>query len=54
MFLSGGGRVYTEIVPDAKAKTPQRIVRGKVSPDAAIHTDGRPDYDSLVDVGKGL
>ena len=49
--LERGGRVYTEIVPDAKAKTLQRIVRGKVSPDAAVHTDGWPAYDGLVDVG---
>ncbi len=46
-----GGRVYTEIVPDAKAKTLQGVIRGKVALDTVIHTDGWRGYDGLVDVG---
>lgn len=45
------GKVYTEIVPDAKKKTLQRIIRGKISTDSSIHSDGWRSYDGLVDVG---
>lgn len=45
------GKVYTEIVPDARKKTLQRIIRGKVSPESVIHSDGWRGYDGLVDVG---
>lgn len=47
----GGGKVYTEIAPDCKSKTLQDIVRGKVSAESIIHTDGRRGYDGLVDIG---
>jgi transposase len=46
-----GGAVFTEIVPDVKAKTLQAIIRGKVSPDSVVMTDGWQSYDGLVDVG---
>jgi transposase-like protein len=45
------GKVYTEIVADAKKKTLQRIIRGKVSLESVIHSDGWPGYNGLVDVG---
>ena len=46
-----GGKVYTEIVPDAKSKTLQAIVRGHVDIESVIHTDGWCGYDGLVDLG---
>lgn len=46
-----GGEVFTEIIPDAKKKTLQSLIRGKVSLDATIMTDGWVGYDGLVDVG---
>lgn len=46
-----GGRVFTEIVPDVKAKILQDIIRGKVSPGSVVMTDGWRGYDGLVDVG---
>jgi transposase-like protein len=46
-----GGRVYTEIIPDAKKITLQAIIRGKVSLKSAIISDGWKGYDGLVDVG---
>jgi len=46
-----GGKVYTEIVPDAKKATLQGIVRGMVDPESVIHTDGWGGYDGLVDLG---
>jgi transposase-like protein len=45
------GKVYTEIVPDAKALTLQGIIRGHADIDSVIHTDGWRGYDGLVDVG---
>jgi transposase-like protein len=43
--------VYTEIVTDCKKATLQAIIRGRVSADAVIHSDGWRGYDGLVDVG---
>ena len=45
------GCVYTEIVPDCKKATLQAIIRGRVAPEAVIHSDGWRGYDGLVDVG---
>jgi transposase-like protein len=45
------GKVYTEIVPNAAKKTLQAIIRGKVSLDSVIHSDGWRGYNGLVDVG---
>lgn len=46
-----GGKVYAEIVPDAKKATLQAIVRGHVDVESVIHTDGWRGYDGLVDLG---
>lgn len=46
-----GGKVYAEIVPDAKKATWQAIVRGHVDVESVIHTDGWCGYDGLVDLG---
>ena len=45
------GSVYTELVPDCSATTRQSIIRGKISPESVIHSDGWRGYDGLVDVG---
>lgn len=45
------GRVYTEIVPNCRKKTLQAIIRGRIAPEAIIHTDKWRGYDGLVDVG---
>ena len=50
-LLKRDGKVYTEIVPDCKKATLQAIIRGRVSPQAVIHSDGWRGYDGLVDVG---
>jgi transposase-like protein len=47
------GKVYTEIVPNARKKTLQRVIRGKVSLESVIHSDGWRGYNGLVDVGYG-
>ena len=50
-ILKRNGHVYTEIIPDCKKKTLQSIIRGKVSPESIIYSDGWRGYDGLVDVG---
>jgi transposase len=45
------GKVYTEIVPDVRKDTLLQIVKGKVSIDSVIHTDGFRSYDSIVHLG---
>lgn len=45
------GAVFTEIVPNVQKKTLQNIIRGKVSLDSIIHSDGWRGYNGLVDVG---
>lgn len=45
------GRVYTEIVRNVKAKTLQTIIKGKVSFDSTLYTDGFRAYDSIVHLG---
>jgi len=50
-FINESGSVYTEIVPNVQQKTLQNIIRGKVSLDSVIHSDGWRGYNGLVDVG---
>lgn len=45
------GQVYTQIVPDVKKTTLRKAIRGKVSLETIVHSDGWPGYDGLVDVG---
>jgi len=45
------GKVYTEIVSNAKAKTLQAIIRGQVDIESVINTDAWRGYDGLVDMG---
>jgi hypothetical protein len=45
--------VYTEIVPDGKKATLQGIIRGRVTLDSVIYSDGWRGYSGRVDVGYG-
>ena len=45
------GSVYTEIVPNAKKKTLQKVIRGQISYKSIIHSDRWKGYDGLVDLG---
>ncbi len=45
------GRVYTEIVPDCSRATLQAVIRGRVSLESVIHSDGWRGYNGLVDLG---
>lgn len=45
------GFVYTEIISNCKKETLQKIIRGRVSLNSVINTDGWKGYDGLVDIG---
>lgn len=45
------GNVYTEIVPDCARGTLQDVIRGRVSIESVINTDGWRGYNGLVDLG---
>jgi transposase-like protein len=45
------GKVYTEIVPDCRRSTLQAVIRGRVSLESVIHSDGWRGYNGLVDLG---
>ena len=49
-LLKRDWKVYTEIVPNCKKKTLQKIIRWKVSLESIIHSDWWPWYHWLVDV----
>ncbi|MGZ9133304.1 MAG: IS1595 family transposase [Nitrospira sp.] len=44
-LLKRGGKVYTAIIPDAKASTLIPIIREKVVPDSIVYTDSFQVYD---------
>jgi len=45
------GKVYTEIVPNCKRNTLRAVIKGRVSLDTIIHSDGWRGYHGLVDLG---
>ncbi|MET0463897.1 MAG: IS1595 family transposase [Chitinophagaceae bacterium] len=45
------GCVYTEVVPDCRKRTLLAVMRGRVTLDAVVHSDGWRGHDGLVDVG---
>lgn len=45
------GKVFTEIVPDCRRATLQAVIRGRVSLESIIHSDGWRGYNGLVDLG---
>ncbi len=49
-LLKRDGKVYTQIIPDAKAQSIIPIIRGKIAIWSTINTDGWKAYDGLVDV----
>ena len=46
-----GDKVYTEIVPDASKATLQKVIRGHISIESVINTDGWRGYHGLIDMG---
>ena len=45
------GWVSTERVLDVRKRTLQKVIRGKISLDSVLHSDGWRGYQGLVDVG---
>lgn len=45
------GKVYTELVPDCSKAVLLRAIRGKVSLDSVVCSDGWRGYDGLIDLG---
>lgn len=45
------GKVYTEIIPNSKSDTIRKVIRGKISVESVVITDGWRGYNGLVDVG---
>ena len=39
-----GGRVYTEIIPDAKKATLQEVIRGRIALESVVISDGWRGY----------
>jgi transposase len=50
-IFNRNGKVYTEIIPDARRKILQDIIRGRVDLETVIHSDGWRGYNGLVDLG---
>jgi len=50
-LLKRGDKVHTEIVPNCKSATLQKIIKGKTDVDSVIHSDGWRGYNGLVDFG---
>ena len=43
--------VSPELIPDAKSATLRKVIRGKVSFESALFTDGWRGYSGLLDMG---
>lgn len=46
-ILKRGGRVYTQIIPDARSRTLMPIIEAKVQPDSVVYTDSFRSYNVL-------
>ena len=46
-ILKRGGKVYTQVIPDARGKTLMPIIRDKVQPDSIVYSDGWLGYNAL-------
>ena len=46
-LLKRGGKVYTKIIPNAKASTLMPIMQEKIQPDSIVYSDSLPSYNVL-------
>jgi len=46
-LLKRGGKVYTKIIPDAKATTLMPIMQERIHPDSVVYSDSLPSYNIL-------
>lgn len=49
--LKRKGQVFTQIVPDCRKASLLPVIRGHVSRESIVHSDGWKAYDGLVDMG---
>jgi transposase len=47
-ILKRGGKVYTQVIEDAKAKTLMPIIKRRVQPDSIVYSDTFRSYNSLA------
>ena len=47
-ILKRGGRVYTKVIPDTKAKTLMGIMQARIIPDSIVYTNTYRSYNVLV------
>ena len=41
------GKVYTQVIPDAKAATLMPIIKDRIAPDSIVYSDSLPSYNAL-------
>ena len=46
-ILKRGGKVYTQVIPDAKSRTLLPIIRDEIQPDSIVYSDGWWGYNAL-------
>ncbi len=46
-LLKRGGKVYTAVIPDAKAATLMPIIKDRIAPDSIVYSDSMPSYNAL-------
>lgn len=46
-ILKRGGKVYTQVIPNAKSSTILPIIQERVQPDSVVYTDCLPSYNVL-------
>ena len=46
-LLKRGGKVYTQVIPDAKASTLMPIIKERIAPDSIVYSDCMPSYNAL-------
>ncbi|MDX4946196.1 MULTISPECIES: IS1595 family transposase [Providencia] len=46
-LLKSGGKVYTQVIPDAKSRTLLPMIESKIYPDSIVYTDNFSSYDVL-------
>jgi transposase len=46
-LLKRGGKVYTQVIPNAKASTLLPIIKDRIAPDSIVYSDSLPSYNVL-------
>jgi len=49
--LKRDDQVYCDVLENCSREALEAVIKGRVSPDSVIHTDGWAGYDGLIDIG---